>query len=205
MLYAIIVIAIVKGYIMSQNELINDKISDEIIEAAERLACNVDIEKLTVRDVLRELNISNRVFYNRFHNIDEVLEIIYNNKIESVRVGIMATVDPEQDFFEQITNVAAMTLELSYKNKTGFNQYIFKNDSELNSNYQWWYDEIFKALEYARANELIKDVPVRAVSYSVWCFIRGFNADALGRGLSMEDALNAFRIGFGYFLDGLRK
>lgn len=205
MLYAIIVIAIVKGYIMSQNELINDKISDEIIEAAERLARNVDIEKLTVRDVLRELNISNRVFYNRFHNIDEVLDIIYNNKIESVRVGIMATVDPEQDFFEQITNVAAMTLELSYKNKTGFNQYIFKNDSELNSNYQWWYDEIFKALEYARANELIRDVPVREVSYSVWCFIRGFNADALGRGLSMEDALNAFRIGFGYFLDGLRK
>lgn len=190
---------------MAQLELIHDEISEQIVEAAERLASDIAIEKLTVRDVLRDMQISNRVFYNRFHNIDEVLEIIYNNIIESVRVGIMASVDPEKDFFTQITDVAAMTLELSYKNKTGFNQYIFKNDSELNSNYQWWFEEITNAMEYAKEHELIKEVPVREVSYSIWCFIRGFNADALGRGLSLEEAMRMFRIGFGYFLDGLRR
>lgn len=188
----------------SQKELIHDTISDEIVAATEKLAVNIDIEKLTVRDILRELNISNRVFYNRFHNIDEVREIIYNDKIESVRVGIMDTVNPEKDFFEQITDVAVMTLELSYKNKTGFNQYIFKNDSELNANFNWWYEEINKAMEYAIENKLIREVPVREISYSVWCFIRGFNADALGRGISFEEAVRTFRIGFGCFLDGLR-
>lgn len=190
---------------MGQQALIQDEISEKIIAAAERIALNMDIEKLTVRDILRDMEISNRVFYNRFHNVDEVLEIIYNRIIEKVRVEIMANVSPDMDFFEQITEVAASTLRLSYEKKPGFNQYIFKNDSMLDDNYKWWADEITRAIDYAKEKGLIKDIPTEAICYSIWCFIRGFNADAVGRGLSEERAVEIFRIGFGFMLDGLRK
>ena len=43
-----------------------------------------------------------------------------------------------------------------------------------------------------------------AVSYSIWCFIRGFAADAIARKLPRETAVNQFAYGFGCFLKGLR-
>ena len=42
------------------------------------------------------------------------------------------------------------------------------------------------------------------MSYSIWCFIRGFNADALGRKLPVAQAAAAFKYSFGILLDGLR-
>ena len=61
----------------SEQPLIWDVVSEEILACAERLAKQKHTQKLTVRDVLREMDITNRVFYNRFHNIDEVLELVY--------------------------------------------------------------------------------------------------------------------------------
>ena len=43
-----------------------------------------------------------------------------------------------------------------------------------------------------------------AVSYSIWCFIRGFAADAIARKLPRETAVNQFAYGFGCFLKGLK-
>ena len=54
----------------SEQPLIWDEVSEEILSCAERLARQKHTQKLTVRDVLREMDITNRVFYNRFHNID---------------------------------------------------------------------------------------------------------------------------------------
>ena len=39
---------------------------------------------------------------------------------------------------------------------------------------------------------------------AIWCFIRGFNADAMARSLSREEALRRFDYGFGIFLKGIR-
>lgn len=41
-------------------------------------------------------------------------------------------------------------------------------------------------------------------SYAIWCFIRGFNADALGRGIPENEALARFRYGFDLMLSGMR-
>ena len=63
-----------------ENGLIVDEMSDKIINTAERIVMSCGANNLTVRKVLQELNITNRVFYNRFHNINHVLEIVYKTQ-----------------------------------------------------------------------------------------------------------------------------
>jgi len=42
------------------------------------------------------------------------------------------------------------------------------------------------------------------MAYAVWCFIRGYNADALDRGLPMEKAISDFKYSFRILLEGMR-
>ena len=65
-------------------------------------------------------------------------------------------------------------------------------------------NEIIKLIEYAKKEKLLKDVDSYAVSYAIWCFCRGYNADAVGRKLPKEEAVKNFKYSFGFLLDGLR-
>ena len=85
-----------------------------------------------------------------------------------------------------------------------FYQYIFENDSVSGGNYEWWKREITKLIEFGKERGHLRDVDSDAMSYAVWCFIRGYNADALGRKLPREEALATFRYSFGILLDGMR-
>ena len=42
------------------------------------------------------------------------------------------------------------------------------------------------------------------MSYAIWCFCRGYNADAVGRHLPMDLAVQNFRYSFSILLDGMR-
>ncbi len=185
--------------------LICDDVSRKIIETAERIATVSGTDVITVRKILQEMGITNRVFYNRFHNIDEVLEIVYENTILKIRQSMARELDPDRDFFEQVTEIVASTLEMSYRNKMNFNQYVFENDSVSYINYEWWKNEIKRLIEYAKDRGLIRDLDSEIMSYSIWCFIRGYNADAVGRHLPQEVAINNFKYSFGVFLDGMKK
>ena len=187
-----------------KQELIRDEMSDKIIAAAEIMVTSDGAQNITVRKVLQELGITNRVFYNRFHNIDEVLEIIYENTILKIRDSISDGIDKNKDFFEQVMGIVEKTLTMSYINKMKFNNYIFQNDSISGDNYMWWCDKIKDIIEYAKINNYIWDVDSDIMSYSIWCFIRGFNADAVSRNLPMEDAVKTFRYSFGILIDGMR-
>ena len=66
-------------------EMIRDEICDQIILSAKRIAQQKSAGKITVRDILNDLQLTNRVFYNRFHNIDEVLGILYEETVRKVR------------------------------------------------------------------------------------------------------------------------
>ena len=96
------------------------------------------------------------------------------------------------------------TLIISYETRKNFAHYVFENDSVTDSNYQWWVEEIKKILNYAINKEYIKKVDTDKTSYAIWCFIRGFNTDAIGRKLSLEEALERYRYGFKFILDGLK-
>ncbi|MBQ7900419.1 MAG: TetR/AcrR family transcriptional regulator [Clostridia bacterium] len=188
----------------TKQELIRDEMSDKIIAAAEIMVTSDGAQNITVRKVLQELGITNRVFYNRFHNIDEVLEIIYENTILKIRDSISDGIDRNKDFFEQVMGIVEKTLTMSYINKMKFNNYIFQNDSISGNNYKWWCAKIKDIIEYAKMKNYIRDVDSDIMSYSIWCFIRGFNADAVSRNLPMEDAVRTFRYSFGILIDGMR-
>lgn len=188
-----------------ENGLIVDEMSDKIIDVAKRIVTENGTNSLTVRKILQELNITNRVFYNRFRNIDHVLEIIYKSTILKMRQSIGEEIDGAKDFFEHVTDIVEKTLLMSYDTKMQFNQYVFESDSVSNSNYEWWTAEIKKLLDYAMKKEYIKKVDSDVLSYSLWCFCRGYNADAVGRKIPKDEAVKNFRYSFGFILEGLKK
>ena len=185
-------------------ELICDEMSEKIIDAAVKLAVSEGAHNINVRKILNYLGITNRVFYNRFHNIEEVLNIISENSIQEVRKSLKFSFEEGKDFFEQIMDEVEKTLVISYATRMNFAHYVFENDSVSDSNYQWWTREIKKILDYAMKKGLIKEVDTDMTSYAIWCFIRGFNTDAIGRKLPLEEALKRYRYGFKFILNGLK-
>ena len=188
-----------------KDALIADEMSERIVRAAEQLATAEGANTVTVRKILQALGITNRVFYNRFRNVDEVLEIVYRDMIVKVRRDIVSAYDEKQDFFEYVKDVVEKSLLISYDTKMRFNQFMFESDSISTTNYAWWTGEIKKLIDYAKAHDLIRDVDSDVMSYAIWCFCRGYNADAVGRQIPREEAVKNFRYSFGFLLDGLKK
>ncbi len=184
--------------------LIRDEMSQTIIDSVEEIALEGGAATLTVTQILRKLGISNRVFYNRFSNIEDVLDIVYKKAIVKIREAIASPIDIEEDFFGYVSDVVCRSLLLSYEIKMKFNQYIFEEDSLGELNRLWWTDEIKKLIIYAKEHKLIKDVDEDIMSYSIWCFCRGYNADAVARGLPKEKAVSDFKYSFSFVLDGLK-
>ena len=182
-----------------------DGTSDEIVASVRRLACERGYASLTVRDVLKDLHITNRVLYNRFANIDEVLDIVYRDIAGKMRESLCAPYDGEGDFFEHVHHIAARTLHLSYVAKQNFNQFVFEADSAGEENFAWWDREIRALITQGKQLGVVRaDLDEAQSSYAIWCFIRGFNADALGRGIPENEALARFRYGFDLMLSGMR-
>ena len=186
------------------DKLIYDKVSEQIIDATEKLTVSEGTHNINVRKVLKYLGITNRVFYNRFRNIEEVLAIISERSIIKVRESLNFHFVEEKDFFEQIMDEVEKTLIISYETRKNFAHYVFENDSVTDSNYRWWIEEIKKILNYAIDKGYIKEVDTDKTSYAIWCFIRGFNTDAIGRKLTLEEALKRYRYGFKFILEGLK-
>lgn len=190
---------------MSEKEaLIQDEMSQKIIDVAEYMATRDGAASVTVRKILQTLKITNRVFYNRFHNVDEVLSVVYKNTVMKIRESMFVKLDPEKDFFEQVTDIVANTLVMSYENKMNLNQFVFETDSVSDTNYEWWKEQIEKLIEFAKLHGFVKNVDSDIMSYSIWCFIRGYNADALGRKIPKETAVENFKYSFKILLDGMR-
>ena len=190
---------------VSKNGLIVDEMSDRIIAVAERMAMTNGAHTVNVRKILLELDITNRVFYNRFRNIDEVLSIVYQRVSEQIRANASWESDSQEEFFERVTDMVANTLIRSYDLKKQFNHYMFENDSRSQSNYEWWMSAIKQMFAYAKTKGFIRtDADTDVLSYSLWCFWRGYNADAVGRGIPKEEAVKNCKYSFGVILDGLR-
>ena len=186
-------------------QLIHDEMSGKIVEAAAGLALGEGAGQVTVRKIIRTLGVTNRVFYNRFHNVEEVLSLVYQDMAVQMRQSVLDRVDPAGDFFGQITDIAAGTLELSYRLKLGMNQYVFIQDSVSAENFHWWRDRIREFIDLGKEKGLVRpDLDRDSMSYAIWCFIRGYNTDALARALPEDEAVRGFRYFFGVLLDGMR-
>lgn len=190
---------------VTRNGLIIDEMSDKIIETVERMAMTNGAHTVNVRKILLELGITNRVFYNRFRNIDDVLGIVYQKVSEKIRASASWESNSQEEFFERVTEMVTNTLISSYNLKRQFNHYMFENDSRSQSNYAWWVSAIKQMLIYAKEKGYVRaDADVDVLSYSLWCFWRGYNADAVSRDIPKEEAVKNCKYSFGIILDGLR-
>ena len=179
----------------SGSKLITDSISDEIVSVTEKIVMTDGAKNVTVRRVLSEMGVTNRVFYNRFHNIDEVLEIVYTNAVIKMHESIDSEYDLETDFFNYVIDVAVKVLVKTYEVKKQFSQYMFEHDSLTESNRIWWTEKIKKIVETAKITGQMKDIDAEMLSYTIWCFFRGYNADAVHRKLSIDEAVKRFKFG----------
>lgn len=186
-------------------ELIRDEMSGRIVDTAASIAVSEGAGEVTVRRIIRALGVTNRVFYNRFHNVDEVLAIVYQDMAVRIRESIGQKIEDGDDFFGRITDIAAGTLELSYRLKMGMNQYVFIQDSVSQENFLWWRGRIREFIEMGKSLGLARsDVDAEAMSYAIWCFIRGYNSDALARNIPEDEAIRGFRYSFGVLLEGMK-
>lgn len=190
----------------NKNTLIQDSISDDIIEIAEKLVKRDGARNVTVRKILTQMGVTNRVFYNRFHNLNEVLEIVYRRAVLKMRESIKSEYDIRTDFYSYVMDVAVKVLVNTYDVKKEFSQYMFEFDSASDSNRKWWTEQVIKMINIAKKSGQIKEsVDSQMLSYTVWAFFRGYNADAVNRKLSKEDAVKYFKFGLNCLIDGVKK
>lgn len=190
---------------MKNQELIHDEMSGKIIEVTKEMIASEGAHNVNVRKIINKMGVTNRVFYNRFHNADEVLRTVYENAVIKMRSSFKSEYDSEEEFFEYCMDMAVKVLENTYDIKMKFSQYMFEHDALTETNRIWWTNEINKAFKYAREHGIIKDIDPELLSYSVWCICRGYSSDAVNRKLSREDAVKYFKFGFGYFLEGIKQ
>ena len=186
-----------------KQERIRDDISDQIVEIVARIAAEEGAHKVTVKKIITELGVTNRVFYNRFANIDEVLRIVYRNAIVNMRENIKPEFQDRASFEQFCIDTAVDVLMQTYDVKMQFRRYIFEHDSLTEENRVWWYGKIKKYYQYALEQGFAKKVDADALCYAIWCFCRGYYADAVSRQLSREEAVRYFTFGFTCLLNGV--
>lgn len=186
-----------------KQERIRDDISDQIVEIVARIAAEEGAHKVTVKKITTELGVTNRVFYNRFANIDEVLRIVYRNAVVSMRENIKPEFHDRASFEQFCIDTAVDVLMQTYDVKMQFRRYVFEHDSLTEENRVWWYEKIKKYYYYALEQGFAKQVDADALCYAIWCFCRGYYADAVSRQLSREEAVRYFTFGFTCLLNGV--
>ena len=184
-------------------ERIRDDISDQIIEIVARIVAEEGAHKVTVRKIIRELGVTNRVFYNRFANCDEVLRIVYRNVVVHMRDHIKPDFHDRESFEKFCIDTAVNVLMQTYDIKMQFRYYVFEHDSLTEENRLWWYEKIKKYYHYALEQGFARAVDADALCYAIWCFCRGYYADAVSRQLSKADAVRYFAFGFRCLLNGV--
>lgn len=188
----------------SRGVKIEDEISDEIIRRATDIASGCGVGSLSVKRIITELGITNRVFYNRFKNINEVLQCIYKNVVASMRQSITVEYSPDKDYYEFLTDIAVSILKKTYTNKLHFSQYMFDYDSMNSENRNWWLGRMKTILQYGMDNGYLKKTDLHLLSNALWCFCHGYNASSVGNSLSLDEVVSSFKLGFESMIEGLK-
>ena len=184
--------------------LIRDEISEEIVFVAEEIAKQEGVRNVTVRKILEKMGVTNRVFYNRFPNVDAVFELIYQRAVDKMHESLESEYDVRTDFFGYVMDVVVKVLVNTYEVKNRFSQYMFEFDSVKEANRIWWTNKIREIIEIGKATGQLKPVDSEKLSYTVWCFLRGYNADAVNRKLSQEEAAENVKFGMKCLFDGIK-
>ena len=182
---------------------LQDEISAQIIDTVTKMVYEGGASDINVRAVLKKLKITNRVFYNRFKNIDEVLLCVSQNLVHKMRECILRPYNKKENYHKYLLSLATDVLVKTYEIKKDFSDYMFNNDIVNESNKLWWIDHMIPPLEYGIKNGFLKPMNVKKMSYAIWCFCRGFNVDAIKSRLELDEALKTFQTAFTFLIEGM--
>jgi len=188
----------------TEKKIICDEMTNKIVDSAKKIIIQQGIQNLNVSKILKDLSITNRVFYNRFNNIQDVLKHVYLYIINQKRELISVEYLEDQEFFEYITNIATDFISLAYDVQDKFNYFIFGGDVFSQENYEWYLNRIKELIAIGRSKNLLKEFDDDAMSYYIWCSCRGYNTDMVMR-MSKEEAIEKFRNSFKFLLEGIKK
>lgn len=183
---------------------LEDEVSGEIIDCAMDIARENGVAAVTVSEILRKMEITNRVFYNRFKNIDEVIAELYKRVVDEMRICIDTEYDGRENYYEYLIGLAVSVLEKTYETKLHFAGIMKDYDSRAGENRKWWIAHIAPLLEYGMDSGFLKRADSKLLAYSIWCYCRGFNASVVGGGLNLGEALESFRLGIRCLIYGLK-
>ena len=125
---------------------LEDETSKTIIATAAQIARREGMEELTVKRVLTELKVSNRVFYNRFRNIDDVIQVLYEDLVQEIRSSLERVQQPAQSYPDYLLELAVAAVEKIYQNTLHFKQYLFSYQVANDTNRDWWLKKIQQLL-----------------------------------------------------------
>ena len=188
----------------SRGVQLEDNISGKIIDCAMNIARENGVAAVTVSEILRKMKITNRVFYNRFKNIDEVVTELYRQVVNEMRICIDTEYDGRENYYEYLVGLAVAVLEKTYETKLHFAGIMKEYDVCAAENRKWWIAHIAPLLEYGMNEGFLKKADSTLLAYSIWCYCRGFNASVVGGGLNFNEALESFRLGIRCFIYGLK-
>ncbi len=182
---------------------LQDDISKKIIDTVTKMVYDGGAANINVQTVLKKLKITNRVFYNRFKNIDEVLLSVSQNLVHKMRQCMLRPYNEKENYHKYLVSLATDVLVKTYEIKKDFSDYMFNNDIVNESNKIWWIDHMIPAIEYGVKNGFLKPMNTRKMAYAIWCFCRGFNVDAIKSRLELNEALKTFTMAFTFLIDGM--
>lgn len=182
---------------------IQDEISNKIIDTVTKMVYDGGARNINVQMVLKKLKITNRVFYNRFQNIDEVLLSVSQNLVHKMRQCMLRPYNEKENYHKYLVSLATEVLVKTYEIKKDFSDYMFNNDIINESNKIWWIDHMLSPLDYGVKNGFLKPMNTREMAYAIWCFCRGFNVDAIKSRLELKKALKTFTMAFTFLIDGM--
>jgi len=180
-----------------------DEISEQIIQIAAKLTHDEGAHQVNVRKIIHALGVTNRVFYNRFSNCDEVLRIVYQRAVEEMRVSFSAEYHDKESFAAFCLDAGEAVLIQTYDVKMQFSRYVFEHDSLTENNRLWWAEKVRFYYRDALERGYVRAVDEESLCCAIWCFCRGYQADAVARRLSKEEAVRNFRVGFQLLIDGV--
>lgn len=184
---------------------IKDKTAKSILRTAVIIAQREGLEQLSVKRILSEMKISNRVFYNRFRNIDDVIEVMYCEFVGFLREKIsLEYFSDTEHYYDTMLDLATDVVKKMYGNDIHFRLRLLSYETSKENNRAWWLNQIQEILRDGIKRGLLKPMDEYAVSCGIWCFCLGFHKEALGSQISEEQAISAFRQSFSCLIDGIK-
>ncbi|MDP4118229.1 MAG: TetR/AcrR family transcriptional regulator [Bacillota bacterium] len=184
---------------------LEDELTEDIINTAIQIVHDDGAENITVRKIINKMNVTNRVFYNRFKDIDELLWIVYERLVVSMHKSLKSIRKEGMDYYEYLMELGISVLKQTYETKLQFSHYMFEHDSLTENNRVWWTQHLKEILDYGIEHGYFKEIDTEKLSFSVWCFFRGFNVDVVDRRVPCDEAVELFRVGCGILIDGIKK